>query len=419
MESNGDYEKRNPFRFTESQGAIRHAWFITAAGPGATAYPSEGSSPNVYYARRVRNPSYAQTVGQQEVTYSTTTEYAHVCNLEAEKYIEEGSLIKCWHENGRWWTIDKTRASLLFVGMGAFPAFTPLVGLYNPTTGDLIGETLSDWPSTSGNVVLARTGQSGAVWTLGPSGLRKWSRAGTLLWGKAGGVSMAVDASGNAYVNSGTTITKRNSSGDVVATLSTGDVSDGFIATDVSGNLFYHDENTVSNRGLVKFDSSGSELWSTATIGGVTGSQFKRRIAIDASGSTYVASRKIDQSGSVLWTNPGTGGFDDFCVCIDADGGVYVGEPSGTTLASHVRKISPSDGSTIWSTEVSSAAESRGVRDLAAHDGAVYAVCPRTSGLTKSVYRLNAATGSIEWSANTSSRADTVAPPRGVAPIFQ
>jgi hypothetical protein len=87
------------------------AFFKTATGPGVypnqTAYPESNIVPNVYYARKLKNVTFPRTVGIQALTYDETDQYDFIFNLEPEKYIEEHSVVLCFRENGRWFTIDK------------------------------------------------------------------------------------------------------------------------------------------------------------------------------------------------------------------------------------------------------------------------------------------------------------------------
>lgn len=92
---------------TSMPSVPRKEFFLTLAGPGATAYPDAGDSPNVYYARQLKNVTFTETPGAQTVTYDTTDHYACVLNLESSNYIEAGSILLCDRKNGRWWTVDK------------------------------------------------------------------------------------------------------------------------------------------------------------------------------------------------------------------------------------------------------------------------------------------------------------------------
>lgn len=86
----------------------------TIAGPGATAYPADGTSPTVYNARPLRDVSFSDTPGAQSLTFTEITGTEHerrFFNLETAKYIEEGSVVACWENSGKLFTIDKVVGS--------------------------------------------------------------------------------------------------------------------------------------------------------------------------------------------------------------------------------------------------------------------------------------------------------------------
>lgn len=101
-------DKTRPPAFTHIPGPRR--FFKTTAGPEEAAYPVEEDGPTVYYARMLKNVSFAKAVGAQSLTYETTEIYDHIFNLEVAKYIEEDSVVLCFGENNRWYTIDKVIA---------------------------------------------------------------------------------------------------------------------------------------------------------------------------------------------------------------------------------------------------------------------------------------------------------------------
>ena len=75
--------------------------------PTGTAYPLASEQPNVYRARKLKNVAFVEEPGQQALSFDETEQYAHIFNLEPLKYIEEGSVVLCFREGGRWYTIDK------------------------------------------------------------------------------------------------------------------------------------------------------------------------------------------------------------------------------------------------------------------------------------------------------------------------
>lgn len=86
------------------------AFFKTVAHPvypTGTSYPLASEQPNVYRARKLKNVAFVEEPGQQALSFDETEQYAHIFNLEPLKYIEEGSVVLCFREGGRWYTIDK------------------------------------------------------------------------------------------------------------------------------------------------------------------------------------------------------------------------------------------------------------------------------------------------------------------------
>jgi hypothetical protein len=188
--------------------------------------------------------------------------------------------------------------------------------------------------------------------------LRKWDSNGQEVWmtqvGGAGNDlarSVAVDASGNAYVSG--------------------------VVTSSSGTT------NVISAIVRKFDSNGQELWST--YAGIPRNDYGEAVALDASGAAYVTGyfhndsnrydaylAKIDSSGNKLWDRRmGTEENDQsYAVAVDSAGDVYI---SGTTLGSlggpsigyrdaFVVKFD-SDGQEIWRTQLGtpSSDESRAI----------------------------------------------------------
>jgi len=263
----------------------------------------------------------------------------------------------------------------------------------------------------SGNVYVAGFFQSPVItfgsYTLMNEGLgdmflAKYDAGGNVLWAKSvGGIdndyahSVAVDASGNAYVtgnfySSNITfgsytltnaascdmfLAKYDANGDVLWAKSAGGTDCDYahsVVTDVSGNAYVtgsfesptitFDSYTLTNAGssdmfLAKYDADGNILWAKR-VGG-TGSDYMLSIAVDASENAYVTGyfyspaitfgshtltntgyfdiflAKYDAGGNVLWAKSAEGtGFDyAYSVAVDASGNAYVtGHFNGTTI---------------------------------------------------------------------------------------
>ena len=182
--------------------------------------------------------------------------------------------------------------------------------------------------------------------------------------------SVAVDASGNAYISGSTQgslgetnagdrdvfLTKFDASGNELWCRQIGtasrDSSDA-VAVDASGNVYIsgwtEGDLAGPNAGpghcdafLTKFDASGNELWSQQI--GTASYDYCLSVAIDASGNAYISGNtygslggtnagyndafltKFDASGDELWSQQiGTASYD-YCVsvAVDASGNAYI-----------------------------------------------------------------------------------------------
>jgi len=245
----------------------------------------------------------------------------------------------------------------------------------------------------SGNVYVTGwetvTGEGGNIW------VRKYDSDGDVVWtrtynGVANlndcGIGIAVDGSGNVYVNGEEMVTgegyniwvrKYDSDGDVVWTRTYNDATNNFdigygIAVDGSGNVYVTGEETVTgenfNIWVRKYDSDGDVVWTRTYNNDVAnGSDGASGIAVDGSDNVYVTGwetvtgegyniwvRKYDSDGDVLWTRAynGVANLNDSGngIAVDGSGNVYVNGEEMVTGEGYniwVRKYD-SDGDVVW-----------------------------------------------------------------------
>lgn len=111
-----DYVKRPANEFVSDVGGIPQFVFLQAvAGPDEDPYPEEADSPTVYYGRYLANVTFEKTVGNTALDYVTTDRYDHFYNLHTASYIEENAVVCCLRMNGRLWTWDKVRQTMIVV----------------------------------------------------------------------------------------------------------------------------------------------------------------------------------------------------------------------------------------------------------------------------------------------------------------
>ncbi len=222
---------------------------------------------------------------------------------------------------------------------------------------------LGDSSAGSWDAFLTKFDSSGdEVWT---------QQIGTSTWDIS--YSVAVDASGNAYISGRTTgvlgdssaggedafLTKFDSLGDEVWTQQIGSSSNDFsqsVAVDGSGNSYISgytsgvlgdSSSGAEDAFLTKFDSLGNEVWSSQI--GTASYDRSFSVAVDASGNAYISGQtfgvlgdssaggydafltKFDSLGDEVWTQQiGTGSNDfSYSVAVDALGNAYI---SGVTL---------------------------------------------------------------------------------------
>lgn len=199
------------------------------------------------------------------------------------------------------------------------------------------------------------------------------------------GYGIALDSDGNVYVAGSSTdgidemwthqdilIRKYNNSGAVQWTktlngpVDLDDVANA-IVLDASGNIYVTGYMTIAgqhnNIWVAKYNSSGTQVWSTNINGTANTVDWGNDIALDASGNIYVAGtlrntgtnddiwvRKYNNAGTTQWTqtyNDPSNNYDQGnSIAISAAGGVYV---TGTAVISNydiwTRVFSATDGS--------------------------------------------------------------------------
>jgi uncharacterized delta-60 repeat protein len=174
------------------------------------------------------------------------------------------------------------------------------------------------------------------------------------------GSSITVDASGNVYV-AGTAygdavLIKYNSAGTqqwAKTYNGPGGGSDNFwlITMDASGNIYTAGESASGptyDYALVKFNSSGTQLWAKNYAGPGAGDDMIKGLKVDASGNVYItgeskgttsdkdyATIKYNSAGTEQWVARYNGPDNladlGYGVTVDADGNVYVtGKSKGT-----------------------------------------------------------------------------------------
>jgi hypothetical protein len=305
-------------------------------------------------------------------------------------------------------------------GGGIYDAFAAKLG----SSGNLIwntflggsGDDEASGVAVDGNGNVYVGGQSDASWG---SPVRaygggnydafaaKLDSSGNLIWntflggsGDDGGIAMALDGSGNAYVSGLSTASwgspvraygggqeafaaKLGSSGNLVWNTFLGGGGDDEatgVAVDGSGNVYVSGFSTASWGSPVraysggqeafaaKLDSSGNLIWNTF-LG--SGNDQGWAVAVDGSGNAYVAGQsstswgspvraygggnydafaaKLDSGGNLIWNTflGGSGADGGNAVAADGSGNVYVAGQSDASWGSPVRAFSGGRGSFV------------------------------------------------------------------------
>jgi len=244
----------------------------------------------------------------------------------------------------------------------------------------------------------------------GDAFLVKYDGSGSLLWSQQIGTSsldlarsVAVDAFGNAYISGYTEgslggpnaggcdafLVKYDGSGSLLWSQQIGTSSSDLaysVAVDASGNAYIGGDTWGSLGGpnaggndafLVKYDGSGSLVWLEQIA--TSSYDYARSVAVDASGNAYISGNtwgslggpnaggndaflvKYDGSGSLLWSRQiGTSSYDRaYSVAVDAIGNAYIsGDTQGSLAGPNAGGYDAflakydSSGSLLWSQQI-------------------------------------------------------------------
>lgn len=392
--------RESRWHFSTNAGEMRH--FITRAGPGLAPYPAEADSPTVYRVEWLKNVAYTSEVGAQTLTYDTTGKYDKVFNMEAAKYMEEGSIGIAWKMGRQWYTIDKvprpycTTRKYDLSGTLLWSKDHGAPGRKDNITSSWFVKSLAKRSDgtvfvsgpfylnqcvreidSAGEIVASQTkvvsrmriGPDDRIFLLEGNKLRKYDFDWSQLWeyGIDGVVpeSFAVDTggavawAGNKSGGTGKWASRISSAGSFLFEYTSENFED--CATTSDDSVLFSGLLGSGNK-LRKYNSSGTLLWTTSEP------TIDAQIAVDSSDDCYVAGilddspfstddrtvLKINSSGSLVWhkarwDNAGqTALAQDVCVAVSPDGSLVAhgGFRSGLGITHQVRDSS--NGDLIW-----------------------------------------------------------------------
>lgn len=168
----------------------------------------------------------------------------------------------------------------------------------------------------------------------------KYDTNGNILWeaNNISGFAIKVDSLGNVYILNNNTITKYDSNGKELLSVSYGGTSYGGLATafsvDSNGNIYVTGTRPDGNNkgyATVKYDFMGNKIWAVKYARGDTNPNY---ITIDSLGNVYVAGGdithiiiKYDSNGNQLWESSYSGissSNHTVNLFLDLNGNIYV-----------------------------------------------------------------------------------------------
>ncbi|MEE8045664.1 MAG: hypothetical protein V3T49_02370 [Dehalococcoidia bacterium] len=103
MNDNNVRDADRPPGFTP--GGHTTAFFKITVGPDSEPVPTGSSDKlTVYYGVLLANVKFTNEVGEQSLTYDTTTKSDFIMSLSYGESLEAGDIVVCFRKNARWWT---------------------------------------------------------------------------------------------------------------------------------------------------------------------------------------------------------------------------------------------------------------------------------------------------------------------------